>query len=74
MAAFTSDGVKLHYVEEGAGEPAFVFVHGWCCDHIEHFKSSHRVVALDLRGCDESDRPKDGYDIPTLSDRRLHHT
>lgn len=74
MAELTRDGVKLHYVDEGAGEPAFVFVHGWCCDHsffqpqFDHFKSSHRVVALDLRGCGASDQPEDGYDIPTLAD------
>jgi hypothetical protein len=29
---------------------------------------SHRVVALDLRGCGRSDQPEDGYDIPTLAD------
>lgn len=74
MAVLTRDRVKLHYVEEGAGDPAFVFVHGWCCDHtffqpqFDHFKSSHRVVALDLRGCGDSDQPDDGYDIPTLAD------
>ena len=74
MAYATRAGVKLHYVQEGAGEPPFVFVHGWCCDHtffqpqFDHFKSSHRVVALDLRGCGGSDQPKDGYDIPTLAD------
>jgi pimeloyl-ACP methyl ester carboxylesterase len=74
MAEFTRDGVRLHYVEEGAGEPALVFVHGWCCDHtffepqFEHFKSSHRVVTLDLRGCGASDQPNDGYDIPAQAD------
>ena len=74
MAELTRDGVRLHYVAEGAGDPAFVFVHGWCCNHtffqpqFDHFKSSHRVVALDLRGCGESDHPKDGYDIPSLAD------
>ena len=74
MADLTRDGVKLHYVDEGAGEPAFIFVHGWCCNYtffqpqFDYFKSSHRVVALDLRGCGESDQPEDGYDIPTLAD------
>jgi pimeloyl-ACP methyl ester carboxylesterase len=74
MAQFTREGVRLHYVEAGAGDPAFVFVHGWCCDNtffepqFEHFKSSHRVAALDLRGCGGSDQPNDGYDIPTLTD------
>ena len=74
MAELTRDGVRLHYVAEGAGEPALIFVHGWCCNYtffqpqFDHFKSSHRVVALDLRGCGESDQPHDGYDIPTLAD------
>lgn len=74
MAALTRDGVKLHYVDEGTGAPAFIFVHGWCCNYtffqpqFDHFKSSHRVVAIDLRGCGASDKPKDGYDIPTLAD------
>lgn len=74
MAELTCNGVRLHYVAEGAGEPAFIFVHGWCCDHtffqpqFDHFKSSHRVVALDLRGCGGSDQPEDGYDIPTQAD------
>ena len=73
MAELTRDGVRLHYVAEGAGEPAFIFVHGWCCNYtffqpqFDHFKSSHRVVALDLRGCGESDQPEDGDDIPTLA-------
>jgi pimeloyl-ACP methyl ester carboxylesterase len=74
MAELTRGGVRLHYVDEGAGDPAFIFVHGWCCNHtffqpqFDHFKSSHRVVALDLRGCGESDQPQDGYDIPSLTD------
>jgi pimeloyl-ACP methyl ester carboxylesterase len=74
MADFTRDGVRLHYVADGAGDPAFIFVHGWCCNYtffqpqFDHFKSSHRVVALDLRGCGESDQPEDGYDIPSLAD------
>ena len=74
MSTVIRDGVRLHYVEQGAGDPPFVFVHGWCCDHtffqpqFDHFKSSHRVVALDLRGCGASDEPEDGYDIPTLAD------
>lgn len=74
MAIATGAGIKLHYVQEGAGDPTFVFVHGWCCDHtffqpqFDHFKQSHRAVSPDLRGCGESDKPDAGYDIPTLTD------
>ena len=66
--------VELFSVREGSGDPPIVFVHGWCCDHtffepqFEHFKSSHTVVAMDLRGCGRSERPESGYDIPTLAD------
>lgn len=66
--------VSLHYEQEGRGQPPFVFVHGWCCNHtffqpqFDHFKSSFRVMAMDLRGCGSSDRAEDGYDIPTLAD------
>jgi len=74
MAFATRTGVRLHHVEAGTGDPPFVFVHGWCCDHtffqpqFDHFQASHRVIAMDLRGCGQSDKPADGYDIPTLTD------
>lgn len=74
MAVAAASGVKLHYVSEGAGDPPFLFVHGWCCDHtyfqpqFDHFKSKHQVVTFDLRGCGQSDKPDNGYDIPTLTD------
>lgn len=67
------DGVRLYYEQEGQGDPSFVFVHGWCCNRtffqpqFEHFKASHSVVTLDLRGCGESDQPDGGYDISTLA-------
>ena len=74
MATAMSSGVRHHCIDEGKGDPPFVFVHGWCCDHtffqpqFEHFKASHRVVTYDLRGCGQSDRPADGYGIPSLAD------
>lgn len=74
MAVAERAGVNIHYVDEGAGDPPFVFIPGWCCDHsfyqpqVDHFKANHRVVALDPRGCGESDKPIGPYDIPTLAD------
>ncbi len=68
------DGLSLYYEQAGRGDPPLVFVHGWCCDHtffqpqVDHFQASHAVATLDLRGCGSSDRPEDGYDIPTLAD------
>jgi pimeloyl-ACP methyl ester carboxylesterase len=68
------DDLTLFYEQEGSGDPPFLFVHGWCCDHgffqpqFDHFKSSHTVTAPDLRGCGKSDRPEGGHDLPTLAD------
>jgi pimeloyl-ACP methyl ester carboxylesterase len=66
--------LELFYEQAGSGEPPFVFVHGWCCDRtffapqFDHFRHSYAVTTYDLRGCGESARPEDGYDIPTLAD------
>jgi pimeloyl-ACP methyl ester carboxylesterase len=74
MPYVTRNGVRLHYRQVGSGDPPLVFVHGWCCDHrffepqLDHFNTSHTVTAVDLRGCGASDRPADGYDMPTLAD------
>lgn len=46
----------MHFVREGRGSPALVFVHGFACNHedwrhqLEFFKPKHEVVACDLRG------------------------
>ncbi len=46
----------MHYVHEGRGAPALVFVHGYCCElgdwqpQLDYFVSRNEVVACDLRG------------------------
>ena len=46
----------MNYIDEGAGLPPIVFVHGFLCRHqdwryqVSHFKAAHRVVACNLRG------------------------
>lgn len=52
----SADRVIIRYEVHGAGEPALVFIHGWCCDRtfwqpqLDHFAKSRRVVAIDLGG------------------------
>jgi pimeloyl-ACP methyl ester carboxylesterase len=54
---------ELGYDAAGSGEPALLFLHGWCGDRsffapqFEHFSQSHRVVAVDLPGHGKSDVP-----------------
>jgi pimeloyl-ACP methyl ester carboxylesterase len=68
------NGLKLCYERAGLGDPPLLFVPGWCCDQrfyapqVEHFQQAHDVAVLDPRGCGHSDRPADGYDIPSLAD------
>lgn len=69
----TANDVRLHYVAAGAG-PLVLLLHGfpqfWYTwrHQLPALSSGHRVVALDLRGYNLSDRPARGYDICTLSD------
>lgn len=68
------DGVNLRYLDTGSGDPALVFIHGWCCDQsmwgaqIEAFAPKHRITAVDLRGHGESDKPDQDYNIAGFVD------
>ena len=59
-------GHRLRYVDRGTGE-SVVFVHNGAVSHrlwdyqLAHFERSHRVMAPDLLGCGESDRPDIAY-------------
>ena len=60
---FTSDGVRIHYADEGAGEPV-ILIHGFATDHavnwatvIPALRGEYRIVALDNRGHGRSARP-----------------
>ena len=60
----TTNGVKLHYVTQGEG-PLMLMLHGfpefWYSwrHQIPEFANDFKVVALDLRGYNDSDKPQD---------------
>lgn len=62
----TVDGVKLHYLIAGKGDP-IVLLHGYAeTSHmwlplIAKLAARHTVIAPDLRGFGDSDAPADGY-------------
>ena len=75
-AAFAADGesqfakldnARIHYKSWGKGKDALVLVHGWGCnlnhwrDQISDFSKRNRVIALDLPGHGESDKPQLTY-------------
>ena len=73
MRKLRRDGVALFYEGAGGSPPPLVFVHGWCCDHtyfapqFEHFRRKHRVVAIDLRGHGQSDKPSQSYTMGSFA-------
>jgi pimeloyl-ACP methyl ester carboxylesterase len=68
----TEDHVKLYYEDRGKGKPV-VLIHGLTASR-RHFKKqipllsrNYRVIACDLRGHGDSDRPRDGLTLPRLA-------
>lgn len=64
-AYFDSDGVKIHYTDQGEGEPVLL-IHGFTMNAntqwapvIRELKQNFRVIAIDNRGHGRSDKPHD---------------
>lgn len=68
----TSDGVRLNCLEAGRGRP-LVMVPGWSQTaaqfrrQIEGLADTYRVIAIDMRGHGDSDKPEHGYRIQRLA-------
>ena len=71
------NGIKIHYVEAGEEDnPLMVFVHGfpefWFVwrHQLKYFKKNYRVIALDNRGYNDSEKPEgiENYSIKLLVD------
>ena len=67
-----TNGIRMHYVTQGAG-PLIVLLHGfpefwysWRYQLPVLAEQGYRVVALDLRGYNDTDKPRTGYDVATL--------
>lgn len=67
--------VRLHYEEFGAGEEVLVFVHGYSGAWTRYRPvidrlplDRFRIIAVDLRGAGESDKPESGYGMADFSD------
>lgn len=66
------NGIRLHYVKAGSGEP-LVLLHGWPQSWYEWLHiipamaKKFTVIAPDLRGFGDSDKPSSGYDKRTVA-------
>lgn len=67
-----ANGVRLHYVEGGSGEP-LILLPSWPQTWWEFSRvmprlaRHYRVIAVDLRGMGGSDKPEGGYDKKTMA-------
>jgi len=65
----TLDGSRIHYKSYGKGREAIVLIHGWTCnldfwrDQIPDLSKRNRVVAIDLPGHGQSDKPQIPYSM-----------
>lgn len=71
--AAIANGVKIHYVSAGRGDPV-VLLHGWPQTWymwrkvIPLLAQHYTVIAPDLRGFGQSGKPIDGYDKRTVAE------
>lgn len=63
MPSVTANDVKINYIEQGAGDEALVFAHGYTgalgnwSAVLERLPEEYHAYALDLRGHGQSERP-----------------
>jgi pimeloyl-ACP methyl ester carboxylesterase len=77
MPFANSDGLKIYYNDMGHGEPAILYLTGWC-DSRNSFNQftfscakNRRVIALDWRGHGKSDKPASDFGFKELTDDAL---
>ncbi len=63
------EGARIHYQNHGKGRDAVVLIHGWTCnidhwrDQVPDFAKRGRVIAIDLPGHGQSDKPELEYSM-----------
>jgi pimeloyl-ACP methyl ester carboxylesterase len=74
MGTLIRETTALAYEDGGEGDPTVVLVHGIACNRefmarqARSLQTSHRVIAVDLRGHGASDAPHQRYTIAALAD------
>jgi pimeloyl-ACP methyl ester carboxylesterase len=68
----SGDGLRVSYTDQGSGDTALVFVHGWSCDktywqhQIPAFSHRYRVLTLDYGGHGNSGTKRENFTIPSF--------
>lgn len=77
MTEARSDGLRISYDDAGQGEPALLFLPGWCGSRAVFAQlaalgaTRRRVLALDWRGHGQSERPRGDFGTDALVDDAL---
>jgi 3-oxoadipate enol-lactonase len=72
MAFFRDEGISIHYLERGRGEP-LLLIHGLGCTgadwafQVATLERDFRVIIPDLPGSGHSSPPKGAYEIPDFA-------
>mgnify|MGYP001300159911 FL=1 len=72
--AVSKDGTPIAFSVYGEGEPALIFVHGWCCNRsvwknqVPYFEKEYKVVTLDLAGHGASGTERDVYSMEAFGE------
>jgi pimeloyl-ACP methyl ester carboxylesterase len=72
-SAVSSDGVKIIFNNQGGGEPAILFIHGWSNDksiwnaQMNYFSNKYESVAIDLAGFGESGNNRKEWTIQNFA-------
>jgi pimeloyl-ACP methyl ester carboxylesterase len=77
MREVRSQGARIRFDDIGRGEPALLFVPGWCTSRAvfgplpSRLSSRHRVLSVDLRGHGQSEEGDEDFTRSTLLDDLL---
>src|SRR5713101_2970013 len=77
MAEVLSSGTRISYDDYGRGEPALLFMPGWCASRLAFTRLAslccerHRTLALDWRGHGGSGSPSEDFGSQALAEDAL---
>ncbi len=73
-SANSSDGVNIVFNDQGKGDPAIIFVHGWANNksiwdaQVAHFSEKYKAIAVDLAGFGESGNNRTSWTMSSFGD------
>lgn len=73
MPFIQTSNLNIHYELGGTGDDVLLFVHGnfaswrWWRPVLERLPAGYRAYTPDLRGCGDTEQPRDGYTIEQLA-------